>query len=71
MAMTCESNAIQSGGTAYFTLKVKNMDSRGCAPTQFMVQAGAYQYQVMYMVMPGNYVWQTMAPEQSFDSKRS
>jgi hypothetical protein len=30
-----------------------------------MVQAGAYQYQVMYMVMPGNYVWQTIAPQQT------
>jgi hypothetical protein len=41
------------------------VDSRGCAPTQFMMQGGAYQYQVMYMVMLDNYVWQTMAPQQT------
>ncbi len=59
------SKAIQPGGTAYFTLKVKNMDSRGCAATRFLMQSGAYQDQVMYMVMPGNDVWATLGPQQT------
>lgn len=70
VTVTPTSQPVAPGGVVFYDVKIRNRDGRGCAPTTFLVQAsasstGGQRLSVEFMVLPGNYVWETLRPQQT------